>query len=59
MQNKLLTFFTFLLLLTNVNVFSVDAPKENGWCGSVAPNMDWETQIQRIISNHRSQNVSN
>ena len=25
MQNKLLTFFTFLLILTNVNVFSLDA----------------------------------
>jgi hypothetical protein len=59
MQNKLLTFFTFLLILTNVNVFSLDAPKENGWCAAVAPNMDWESQIQRIISNQRSQNIAN
>jgi len=59
MKNILLCLFTFLLAITNVEVFSIDKIKNTGWCGSEAPSIEWESQIQRIIANQRMSSLIN
>ncbi|MBK9794007.1 MAG: T9SS type A sorting domain-containing protein [Sphingobacteriales bacterium] len=59
MKNKLLIFFTLLLSMIAGNVFSVDKNKDNGWCGTVSPGLEWENQIQRIINNQQIQSRLN
>jgi hypothetical protein len=61
MKKRLQAFFLFFLFIITTNTYAYNKlnSKADGWCGSVAPSIEWENHFQKLILAQNKKQLTN